>query len=93
MAEEKNAPEWLSVKVVEDEVEAELIEGFLQSEGFDAQLDNEYSHTYPTHMGKLGRVAVMVPADQAEEAKRVLTARETASEASSDQDVDPEEAP
>jgi phosphoenolpyruvate carboxylase len=93
MADEQTTPEWLSVKVVEDEVEAELIEGFLQSEGFEAQLDNEYSHTYPTHMGKLGRVAVMVPADQAEEAKRVLLAREAQSEAEAAADMDSEDTP
>lgn len=70
--------EWLSIIMVEDEGHAELIEGFLRSEGIPAQLESKYSHEFPTHVGHLGEVEVMVPASRAEEAKRLVDEREAA---------------
>lgn len=70
--------EWLSIIMVESEEHAELIEGFLRSEGIPAQLDSRYSHEFPAHVGELGQVEVRVPASRAEEAKRLVEEREAA---------------
>ena len=70
--------EWLSIQVVEDEEQAELIEGFLESEGIPCELDKRYSHEFPTHLGRLGEIDVRVPASRAEAARRALAAREAA---------------
>lgn len=72
--------EWLSIQVVEGEEEAELIQGFLESEGFPCQLESRYSHEFPTHVGGLAEIDVRVPASRAEEARRLLASRETAFE-------------
>lgn len=74
--------EWLSVLVVEDEEEAQLIRGYLDSEGVPCQVESKYSHEFPTHMGRLGEIEVLVPASRSEEAKRLLEARAAAFEAS-----------
>lgn len=70
--------EWLSIQVVEDEEQAELIEGYLESEGIPCELEKKYSHEFPTHLGRLGEIAVRVPASRAEPARRLLAAREAA---------------
>ena len=77
MSDEANQ-EWVSVIMVENEEHAELIEGFLRSEGIPAQLDSNYSHEFPTHVGNLGEVAVRVPAEHGEKARRLVEEREAA---------------
>lgn len=78
MTDQTNNEEWLSIIMVENEEHAELIEGFLRSEGIPAQLESKYSHEFPAHVGQLGQVEVMVPASRAEEAKRLVEEREAA---------------
>lgn len=70
--------EWLSIRVLDDEQQAELVEGYLQSEGIPCRIESRYSHEFPTHMGRLGEVEILVPAGRAEEARRTLAAREAA---------------
>jgi hypothetical protein len=77
--------EWLSIQVVEDEEQAGLIEGFLESEGIPCELDRKYSHEFPAHLGRLGEIEVRVPASRAEAARRLLAARETAFEGESEE--------
>lgn len=76
MTDETKNEEWLSIIMIEDEEHAELIEGFLRSEGIPARLESNYSHEFPTHVGQLGQVEVMVPASRAAEAKRLVEERE-----------------
>ncbi len=76
MTDPTDNEEWLSIIMVENEEHAELIEGFLRSEGIPAQLESKYSHEFPTHVGHLSEVEVMVPASRAEEAKRLVEERE-----------------
>lgn len=73
--------EWLSILVVEDEEHAELIQGFLGSEGIPCQIESRYSHEFPTHVGQLSEIEVRVPASRADEARRLVEAREAAFEA------------
>lgn len=70
--------EWLSIIMVEDEKHAEVIEGFLRSEGIPAQIESKFSHEFPAHVGNLGEVEVRVPASRADEAKRLVESRESA---------------
>ncbi|HUF78664.1 MAG TPA: DUF2007 domain-containing protein [Thermoanaerobaculia bacterium] len=77
--------EWLSIQVVEDEEQAGLIEGFLESEGIPCELDRKYSHEFPTHLGRLGEIEVRVPASRAEAARRLLAAREAAFQGESEE--------
>jgi len=68
--------DWISIKLVEDEEEAELIEGFLRSQDVPCALDSRYSHEFPSHVGSLGEIEIMVPPDRAEEAKALLESSE-----------------
>lgn len=81
MSDQNRNEEWLSIIVVENEEHAELIEGFLRSEGIPAQLDSRFSHEFPAHVGELSEVEVRVPASRAEEAKRLVDEREAATRA------------
>lgn len=68
--------EWLSILVIEDEHQAELIEGFLKSRNIPCQIESRYSHEFPTHMGQLGQIELKVPESRAEEARALLESRE-----------------
>ncbi len=68
--------EWVAVKVVEDEEEADLIRGYLRNEDIPCNLESQYSHEFPAHVGQLGVVEVQVPASLAERARRLLERRE-----------------
>lgn len=68
--------EWLSIVVVEDEEQAELIQGFLDSEGIPCQIESRYSHEFPAHVGQLGEIDIRVPASRADEARRMVEMRE-----------------
>jgi hypothetical protein len=73
--------EWLSIKVIDDEEEAELIEGFLKSQDIPCELDSRYSHEFPTHMGRLSEIELKVPESRAREARELLESREEAAAA------------
>ena len=68
--------EWISIKLVEDEEEAELIGGFLRSQDIPCQLDSRYSHEFPSHVGSLGEIEIKVPPDRADEARELLESRD-----------------
>jgi len=68
--------EWLSIKVIDDEEEAELIEGFLRSQDIPCQLDSRFSHEFPTHVGQLSEIELKVPASRADEARELLEGRD-----------------
>lgn len=73
--------EWLTILVVQDEEEAELIQGYLGNEDIPCQIESKFSHEFPTHLGRLGEIEVLVPASRAEEARRLVAARETGTQA------------
>jgi len=68
--------DWISIKLVEDEEQAEVIGGFLRSQDIPCQLDSRYSHEFPSHVGSLGEIEIMVPPDRAEEARELLESRD-----------------
>ncbi len=68
--------EWLSIQVIDDEEEAELIEGFLRSQDIPCQLNSRYSHEFPTHVGHLSEIELKVPASRVDEARELLEGRD-----------------
>jgi hypothetical protein len=67
---------WTQVAVVSDDVEADLIRGFLESEGIDAQIDNKKFHMEPVNFGDLTGVRVLTRGEDAAQARSLLEKRE-----------------
>jgi hypothetical protein len=64
------------VAIVPDDVEADLIRGFLESEGIDAQIDNKKFHMEPVNFGDLTGVRVLTHTEDAARARALLDKRE-----------------
>ncbi len=73
MAAEEN---WTQVAMVPDDVEADLIRGFLESEGIEAQIDNRKFHMEPVNFGDLTGIRVLTRREDAERARSLLAKRE-----------------
>jgi len=55
-------------------MEAEILRGLLESMNISVCLSHESAgNIYALGVGRLGRVDLMVPADQADEARRIIT--------------------
>ncbi len=67
---------WTEVVMVPDDVEADLIRGFLESEGIDAQIDNRKFHMEPVNFGDLTGIRVLTRPEDAERAKALLAKRD-----------------
>lgn len=67
---------WVEIASTANSDEAELIQGFLNAEGIDAQLEHAQANILPTNIGTLGDVRVFVPADQEAAAMELLRNRE-----------------
>ena len=67
-----------TVKIVNSEEEAAVVVGFLQANGFDAGVESLHSSEFPAEVGQLSEVRIEVPAEQAAEALRLLSASESA---------------
>jgi hypothetical protein len=67
---------WTSVALVPDDVEADLIRGFLESEGIEAQIDNRKFHMEPVNFGDLTGIRVMTRQEDSERARSLLAKRE-----------------
>jgi hypothetical protein len=71
------ASDWEILEVVGTEEEAEIMVGYLASQGMPAQMDSAHSHEFPVNVSALGNVRVEVPAGRVEEARRLLEQRES----------------
>ena len=67
---------WTQVALVPDDVEADLIRGFLESEGIEAQIDNRKFHMEPVNFGDLTGIRVMTRREDSERARSLLAKRE-----------------
>ena len=87
MTEEKDEHELVVVHVCEDDDEANVIIGFLESNGIEAVLDTEGPHAvFPVE----GDAQIVVNAADAERAQILLAEREAAAEAGEVMDDDEE---
>ena len=69
---------WEILEVLGTEEEAEVVRGFLESQGVPCQVESVHSHEFPVNVSALGNVRVEVPADRLDEARRLLAEREGA---------------
>ena len=67
---------WTEVAVLADDVEADLIRGFLESEGIEARIDNRKFHMEPVNFGDLTGVRVLTHDEEAARARALLEKRE-----------------
>ena len=67
---------WTQVALVPDDVEADLIRGFLESEGIEAQIDNRKFHMEPVNFGDLTGIRVLTRDGDSERARTLLAKRE-----------------
>src|SRR6266550_1983232 len=67
---------WVEIATAPNSDEAQLIQGFLEAEGIDAQIEHAEANILPTTFGKLGDVRVYVPADDEKRALELLQQRQ-----------------
>ena len=65
--------ELVKVYTAAGELDAEMVKGFLEAQGINVMLVQEsIGRTYGLTVGMLGEVKLLVPSEQAEEAKSLL---------------------
>ncbi|MGH9442477.1 MAG: putative signal transducing protein [Thermoanaerobaculia bacterium] len=64
--------EWVEVSRVAQDAEADLIRGFLESEGIQVELDNRTFHMEPVNFGDMTGIRILAPAAEAERARALL---------------------
>lgn len=67
---------WVEIANSANSDEAELIQGFLEAEGIDSQVEHAEAHSFPANVGKLGDVRIYVPTTDQERARELLQQRE-----------------
>ena len=67
---------WEILEVLGTEEDAEVVRGYLESQGVPCQVESAHSHEFPATVGALANVRIEVPADRLDEARRLLAARE-----------------
>jgi len=66
---------WVSVLVVNNPAQAEILRGLLDAQGVPARLLQEpAARALGLHMGPLGEISVLVPEDRQAEAEAILAA-------------------
>jgi hypothetical protein len=77
---------WVEILSTASSDEAELIQGFLQAEGIEAQLEHAEASVLPITVGALGDVRIYVRAGDEDRALRLLHHREELFEKLADDD-------
>lgn len=67
---------WVEIANSANSDEAELMQGFLEAEGIDSQVEHAEAHIFPATVGRLGDVRVYVPAADQQRASELLKQRE-----------------
>lgn len=70
---------WTELMVITDEHEAELIRGYLESEGVACNLESLVFHAEPFTFGPLSKVRIHVRSDDLARARRLLEAQASGS--------------
>ncbi len=72
--------ELVKIYTAAGELDAEMVKGFLEAQGIKVMLVQEsIGRTYGLTVGMLGEVQLLVPNDQAEEAKKLIEEMENGS--------------
>ena len=67
---------WVEIVSVGNEEEAKLLQGFLESEGIPAQIEDVRFDMMPTTFGDMGEIRVYVPSEEEARALEILRARQ-----------------
>jgi arsenate reductase-like glutaredoxin family protein len=67
---------WVEIANTANSDEAELMQGFLEAEGIESEIEHAQATQFPTTFGDLGDVRVFVPADDEQRARELLRQRE-----------------
>ena len=67
---------WVEIANSANSDEAEIIQGFLEAEGIDSQVEHAEAHIFPANVGQLGDVRIYVPAADQQRAHDLLRQRE-----------------
>lgn len=84
---------WDVVKIVGTDEEATLIAGFLESREVPVEVESLLFHQEPVTFGHLGEVRIRVPAERADEARRLLAELDNAPGAALDTEDEPDAGP
>lgn len=68
---------WVEIASVGNDEEARLLQGFLDSEGIVAQIEDVKFDMAPVNFGSMGEIRVYVSADEEQKALDLLKKRET----------------
>jgi hypothetical protein len=77
---------WIEIASTANSDEAELIQGFLDAEGIEAELEHAEARPFPTTFGSLGDARVFVKADDEKRALELLRQRDEEFEKLEDDD-------
>jgi hypothetical protein len=72
----EDGTKWVEIASVGTEDEAKLLQGFLQAEGLEAQIEDVEFHMAPTTFGTMGDIRIYVKADDETRAQELLRKRE-----------------
>jgi len=75
MPQDDSDENWVEVAFVPQDTEADLIKGFLESEGIEAQIDNRKFHMEPVNFGDMTGIRVLTRAGDAGRARDLLETR------------------
>ena len=77
---------WVEIASTGGSDEATVLQGFLENEGIDCQIESLRFSMEPINFGTMGEVRVYVPAEQEQKAMELLRSREAQYEALPDED-------
>lgn len=77
---------WIEIANTANSDEAELIQGFLETEGIRAEIEHAEAKILPANFGKLGDVRVFVPAADQQRAMDLMRERQQQYDDSIDDD-------
>jgi hypothetical protein len=78
---------WVEITTAPNSEAAQLIQGFLEAEGIDAQIEHAEANILPTTIGKLADIRIYVPAEDEKRAIELLRQREVEFEKLRDDDA------
>jgi len=64
--------EWVLLKVVYEETEAEIIVGLLQGGGIEVRLSSAKVQPYPVNVGRMGEIKIFVREENLKEAEKLI---------------------